>query len=67
MTQGGIELRHPDRRFEIENRQPAYARAATEPEIVEHFESVMEDWCTESERLLNDNMEGISKNESEDR
>mmetsp|Transcript_13743 Transcript_13743/g.31844 ORF Transcript_13743/g.31844 Transcript_13743/m.31844 type:complete len:4493 (+) Transcript_13743:136-13614(+) len=62
--QGGIELRKPDKRYDIENKQPAYARAAQDLDIVEYFENIVEDWCQQTEKLLSES-EG-SRFESDD-
>jgi hypothetical protein len=50
--QGGIELRKPDRQFDIENKPQAYARAATDNDVLDHFAVVLEDWCNDIESIL---------------
>eukprot|EP00741_Cyanophora_paradoxa_P017811 tig00021017_g17202.t1 len=50
--QGGIELRKPDKKYDVENKQAAFNRAASDPELVGHFEMVLEDWCRQVERVL---------------
>lgn len=50
--QGGIELRKPDKKYlEIDSKQ-GHARAAQDLQIVEYFESIVEDWCQQTEKLL---------------
>eukprot|EP00002_Diphylleia_rotans_P028875 TRINITY_DN5840_c0_g1_i3.p1 TRINITY_DN5840_c0_g1~~TRINITY_DN5840_c0_g1_i3.p1 ORF type:complete len:4482 (-),score=987.95 TRINITY_DN5840_c0_g1_i3:157-13602(-) len=60
----GIELTKPDRKFEVENKQPAFNRAATDPEILMHYEGILEDWCKQMERLVTES--DIGRKESED-
>ena len=50
--QGGIELRKPDRQFDVENKPQAYARAASDNDVLDHFAVVLEDWCTDIESIL---------------
>lgn len=50
--QGGIELRKPEKRFIIENKQQAYHRAAQDPEVLAVYENIMEDWCIQCEQVL---------------
>lgn len=50
--QGGVELRRPDKRFEVENKISAYQKASLEPELLEHYEAVVDDWIQQVERLL---------------
>ncbi len=50
--QGGIELRKPDKKFMIENKQQAYQRAANDVDVLAVYESVMEEWCVQCEKLL---------------
>ena len=38
--------------FEIENKAAAFNRAGAEQEIVTAFETVVEDWCKGTEKLL---------------
>ena len=49
---GGIELRKPEKRFIIENKQQAYVRASQDPEIFAVYEQIMEEWCMQCEQLL---------------
>jgi dynein heavy chain len=44
----------PDKKYvdSLELRPQAFNRAATEPEIAEHIEGVLEDWCERTEALL---------------
>lgn len=51
--QGGIELRKPDAsRLQDLTGPTAHQRAANDPEILAHCESVVEDWCSQTEGLL---------------
>ena len=50
--QGGIELRKPDKIFLLENKQHAYQRAASDPDVLIVYENVMEEWCSQCEKLL---------------
>jgi dynein heavy chain len=52
--QGGVDLMKPDKKYvdSIDLRPQSFNRAATEPEIAEHIEGVLEDWCTRTEALL---------------
>lgn len=51
-----MELRKPDRKYidTIELKPTAFSRAAADPEITEHFESILDDWCNQVEHLLED-------------
>ena len=62
--QGGFTLRRPERLFDIENKAAAFNRAGTEPEVVQSFEAVAEEWCTETEKLLAESDTG--RQESDD-
>ena len=64
--QGGVELRKPEKKYldQIELKPQAFNRAATDTEVVEYFEGVLEDWCAQTERLL-DEGEG-SRKETDD-
>jgi dynein heavy chain len=52
--QGGVDLMKPDKKHvdAIDLRPQSFNRAATEPEVAEHIERVLEDWCTRTEALL---------------
>ena len=51
--QGGIELRKPDsKRFQDLTGPTAHTRAANDPDMLAHCESVVEDWCSQTEGLL---------------
>ena len=62
--QGGFTLRKPEKMFDIENKAAALNRAGAEPEIVAMFESVVEDWCKGTERLLSES--DANRQESDD-
>tara|TARA_B110001452_G_scaffold254569_1_gene246263 strand:+ start:200 stop:1330 length:1131 start_codon:yes stop_codon:yes gene_type:complete len=62
--QGGFTLRKPEKMFDIENKAAALNRAGAEPEIVTMFESVVEDWCKGTERLLSES--DANRQESDD-
>ena len=48
-----MELRKPDKKYlEIELKPTAFTRAAADTETAEHFEQVLDDWCVQVERLL---------------
>jgi hypothetical protein len=50
---GGIELRKPDvNRLKEFTGPTAIARAANDPEMLQHCVSVVEDWCQQTEALL---------------
>eukprot|EP00898_Chlorokybus_atmophyticus_P005691 jgi/Chlat1/6122/Chrsp409S05665 len=53
---GGVELRKPDRRWldTIEMKAAGFNRAAADNECMEHVENVLEEWCGQVERLLED-------------
>ena len=50
--EGGVELAKPEPKYDVENKQPAFARAASQPEVVEHFERLIDSWCGKVEVLL---------------
>jgi dynein heavy chain len=60
----GIELTKPDKKYEVENKQPAFNRAATDPEVLTHYEYVLEEWCKQMEKLVTESDTG--RKESED-
>ena len=53
--ESGLELAKPDPRYDVENKQPAFNRAASQPELVASFEGVVEAWCQAVEELLAEN------------
>ena len=64
--QGGIELKKPEKKFvdTIPELKPnALSRAAADNETLEHFEHVLENWCKETERLLDDGASSLSDND----
>jgi len=55
---GGVELKKPDRRFEVDARVQGFSKAAQEPELVSHYESLLEDWCKQIEEYLEETPDG---------
>lgn len=53
--ESGLELAKPDPKYDVENKQPAFNRAASQPELVVSFEGVVEAWCLAVEELLAEN------------
>ena len=47
----GLELRKPDKRFETDHRS-AQHRSREDPELVQHFEELLEEWCARIEGYL---------------
>lgn len=64
--QGGVELKKPEKKYldQIELKPQVFNRAATDAETVEYFEGVLDDWCVQTQRLL-DEGEG-SRKEADD-
>eukprot|EP01028_Stygiella_incarcerata_P006636 TRINITY_DN270_c0_g1_i1.p1 TRINITY_DN270_c0_g1~~TRINITY_DN270_c0_g1_i1.p1 ORF type:complete len:4523 (-),score=1222.92 TRINITY_DN270_c0_g1_i1:192-13760(-) len=58
VQQEGIELRKPDRRYTVSFTPAGFARASEDPQVVAHFEDVVEDWCSAAERLLREDESG---------
>ncbi|KAL8448489.1 hypothetical protein Emed_003750 [Eimeria media] len=48
----GIQLRRPDPRFSLAEINGDYTAAARNPEVVSHFEELLEDWCRQIEKYL---------------
>ncbi|CDJ70102.1 hypothetical protein, conserved [Eimeria necatrix] len=48
----GIQLKQPDPRFSLADIRMDYIAAAKNPDIVSHFEELLDDWCKEIERYL---------------
>jgi len=49
----GIELKMPDERYSnIAATPAAMAKAAVDSDIVTHFEGVLEKWCDDTEKML---------------
>ena len=44
--ESGLELAKPEFKYDVENKQPAFNRAAGQPELVGSFEGVVESWCS---------------------
>jgi hypothetical protein len=56
----------PDpRHVQIEGKQSAWARAAMDSEVLIHFETVLESWCSTVDRILHGDFER-NRNEGED-
>jgi dynein heavy chain len=53
--ESGLELAKPEFKYDVENKQPAFNRAAGQPELVGSFEGVVESWCSRVEDLLAEN------------
>ncbi|GBG33121.1 Dynein heavy chain 5, axonemal [Hondaea fermentalgiana] len=50
---GGLELRKPDKRFEIDGAGRNLAqRTKDDQELVDHFEGLLEEWCDQIETYL---------------
>jgi len=62
--EGGIELRRPDRKFEVENKPQSFARHANDPSYAEHYETVLDSWCDQASKLLAQS--GENRRESDD-
>eukprot|EP00937_MAST-01D_sp_MAST-1D-sp2_P006202 g6202.t1 len=45
---GGVDLRKPDKQFDLDSN------AAEQPKMLEHFEGLLEEWCTGIESCLSD-------------
>eukprot|EP00899_Mesostigma_viride_P009796 jgi/Mesvir1/18818/Mv04309-RA.2 len=66
--QGGVELRHPDKKWvdaDVELKVQTFNKLAADEDALAHFESVLEGWCVQVERLL-DSEQDNSRKESED-
>ncbi|KAL8430801.1 hypothetical protein ACSSS7_005705 [Eimeria intestinalis] len=48
----GVQLRRPDPRFSLAEINTDYTAAARNPEIVAHFEELLEEWCRQIEKYL---------------
>ena len=57
--QGGIELKKPDKKYgDLELKPQVFNKAAQDSETADHFELVLEDWCAQTEKLLEEGGEG---------
>eukprot|EP00392_Amoebophrya_sp_AT5.2_P000467 g468.t1 len=55
---GGIELKKLDAQYQIDPRVTTYHDIVKEhPDIVSHFEQVLEEWCRQIERYLEETLE----------
>ncbi|OEH76363.1 hypothetical protein cyc_02562 [Cyclospora cayetanensis] len=48
----GIQLRKPDPRFSLIEIRMDYLRACRNPDIVSHFEELLDEWCRQIEKYL---------------
>ncbi|CDJ50939.1 Dynein heavy chain family, related [Eimeria brunetti] len=53
----GIQLRRPDARFALADIKKDYTLAARDPDVVEHFEELLDDWCRQIEKYLETSLE----------
>ena len=54
---GGVELRKCDKRFGGDTEEPTPAlcsKLAADNEALQHFDAVLADWCTQTDRLIQD-------------
>jgi len=54
---GGVELRKCDKRFGGDTEEPTAAlcsKLAADSEALAHFDAVLADWCTQTDRLMQD-------------
>ena len=54
---GGVELRKCDKRFGGDTEEPTPAlcsKLAADSEALQHFDAVLADWCTQTDRLIQD-------------
>ncbi|CDI82587.1 hypothetical protein EAH_00029220 [Eimeria acervulina] len=57
----GIQLRRPDPRFSLAEMRRDYTAAAKDPDVVEHFEELLDDWCRQIEKYLETSLDkGVS-------
>jgi hypothetical protein len=55
--QGGVELRKYDKKYAadtVEPSPPVCAKLAADGDTISHFDTVLADWCTQTDRLLED-------------
>lgn len=51
--QGGVELKKPEKRYaDLELKPNTFNKLAQDPEATAHFEAILEDWCVQTEKLL---------------
>jgi hypothetical protein len=54
---GGVELHKCDKRFGGDTEEPTAAmcsKLAADSEALQHFDAVLADWCTQTDRLIQD-------------
>lgn len=55
--QGGVELRKHDKKFAPDSMEPTpqnCAKLAADADTLAHFDALLADWCTQTQRLLED-------------
>ena len=70
---GGVELRKPDKQFEVESTSAQFTAAASDADLVAHFEKLIEEWIEkikgyigeEASRNTKDSMDAGPKTELE--
>lgn len=60
----GVELKKPEKKYVIPNTAQAITAAASDAEVVAHYENLVDDWCNATEALLAESEQ--SRQESED-
>ena len=56
--QGGVELKKPEKRYaDLELKPNTFNKLAQDPEATAHFEAILEDWCVQTEKLLEEDEE----------
>ena len=51
--QGGVELKKPEKRYaDLKLKPNTFNKLAQDPEATAHFEAILEDWCVQTEKLL---------------
>ncbi|GBG77441.1 hypothetical protein CBR_g23890 [Chara braunii] len=53
---GGVELKKADKKWLefVELKPSSFTKAAADSEILDHVEQVLDDWCTQTEKLLSE-------------
>lgn len=59
---GGVELRKPDKRFEVESKREALQFAASDADYVAHYEGLIAEWIKLIEEYLEETSEGRWEN-----
>ena len=51
--QGGVELKKPEKKYaDLELKPNTFNKLAQDPEATAHFEDILDDWCLQTEKLL---------------